>query len=177
MRKFATLATLGLAATVATPALAQEIGAAGPAQGSWELILGGTGRNNSDFDAGSFGINAELGYYLTDEFLVNLRQNVGFSDFGESSWNGATTVAVDYQFDLDAFRPFIGFGVGFLYGDDSNDSFIFGPEAGLKYYVKDETFLYGRVAYQFIVDDVDDADDQSFSDGTFEYVIGIGFNF
>ena len=51
------------------------------------------------------------------------------------------------------------------------------PEAGLKYYVKDETFLYGRVAYQFITEDADDADDQSFDDGTFEYVIGIGFNF
>lgn len=152
----------------------------GPDAGSWELILSGSGTNDNDFDAGSGSVNAELGYYLTEPLSIGIRQQLGLADGDDVdfTWNAATNVFVDYHFDFGAFRPFIGASLGYIYGDEDivEDSFIAGPEAGVKWYVKDETFIYGRVSYDFIFEDSDDADD-ALEDGRFNYVLGIGFNF
>src|SRR5690606_15122652 len=141
-----------------------------------ELILAGSGANDEDFDSGAGSINAELGHYLTDEVVVGLRQGVSFADFGDSAWNGATSIYGQYVFDLDRWRPFLGASLGYLYGDDTEETFIAGPEGGVKYYVKDDTFIYLRGAYEFLFEDADDADD-SFDDGRWVYALGIGFNF
>lgn len=179
-----------LALAVAAPLLAQETATEvtlrneaaldlyGPDGGTdpWELILTGSGSNDNDFDSGGFQINAEIGYYFTPELYVALRQGFGYSDFGDSTWTGSTSGAFDYHFDLDRLRPFVGVSFGGLYGEDVEETFIAGPEAGVKYYVNTDTFLYGRVAYEFLFDDADEADD-AFDDGRFVYVVGIGFNF
>lgn len=150
----------------------------GPDQGQWELILSGTGTNDKDFDNGSGGVNIELGYYLTEDFEAGVRQTLGVAavEDGDDTWNASTAAFVGYHFDLGAVRPFIGASLGYLYGEDVDETFVAGPEAGLKWYVKDETFIYGRVSYDFFFEDSDDADDQ-FDDGRFNYVLGIGFNF
>lgn len=149
----------------------------GPDQGSWELIIGGSGTNDQDFDTGSGNINVELGYYFLEPLEVGVRQQVGMLG-GDDDWNfnGSTAVFADYHFDLGAFRPFIGASIGYLYGENVDETFIAGPEAGLKWYVKDETFIYGRVSYDFFFEDTDDADDAA-EDGRFNYVLGVGFNF
>ena len=180
MRQVWTAGVAAAALLVASVASAQEndLSLYGPQPGDnpWELILTGSGSNDNDFDSGGFNINAELGYYFTPELYVAIRQGIGFSDFGESAWNGSTTGAFDYHFQLDRFRPFVGVSFGGLYGDTTNDTFVAGPEAGVKWYMYEQTFIYGRVAYEFIFDDVDDAD-EGFDDGRFVYVVGIGFNF
>lgn len=173
---------LALIAAIAIPAVAQEEPPVtelyGPSDSNnpWEFILGGSGSNDKDFDTGGFNVNAELGYYFTPELYVAVRQGLGFTDFGDSSWSGSTTGAFDYHFNFDRLRPFVGVGAGFLYGDDVDESFIAGPEFGVKYYVKNDTFLYARGAYEFIFEDTDDAD-EAFDDGRFVYALGIGFNF
>ena len=43
-----------------------------------------------------------------------------------------------------------------IYGDAVEDTWAAGPEAGAKFYVKDETFLFGRAEYQFFFDDDED---------------------
>ena len=171
------LGTTALALTLAaTPAFGQEYeGDYGPIAGNWELILTGSGSNDEDFDNGAFGINAELGYYFTDELEGVIRQGISYSDFGESTVAASTSLALDYHFDLDRFRPFIGGSIGYLYGEDINESFVAGPEAGVKYYVKDDTFIYLRATYEFLFEDADDAD-EAFDDGRFVYALGIGFN-
>src|ERR1041385_1025742 len=78
----------------------------GPQAKDWELTLGGGGSNDRNFDAGSFALNGSLGYYVTKEFEVSLRQGVSYSDFGDSVWNGSTRLALDYNFDLNRFRPY-----------------------------------------------------------------------
>jgi hypothetical protein len=148
----------------------------GPEAGDWEVTLSGTGSNNNDFEGGSGGMSGSIGYFFTEEIELSLRQSLSVVDFGESSSSFSTRVAVDYHFDLDRLRPFIGASFGGVYGDDVNDTFIAGLEGGAKYYVLPKTFLYGLIEYQFFFDDGDDADD-NFDDGQFVYTVGIGFHF
>ena len=143
--------------------------------GTFELTLSGSGSSSEDVDSGSFGIGASLGYFPIDQLEVLVRQTVSYADFNAgTSLNASTAVALDYHFDLDRFQPFIGAGIGYLYGKNTADTGIFGPEAGLKYFVKDDTFIYGLVQYQFFFNNGDEFTD-NFDDGSFVYGIGIGF--
>lgn len=148
----------------------------GPEAGDWELTLGGNGSNDSDFEAGGFGVSGSLGYFFTKAMELSVRQSISFSDFGSSSWNGATRAAFDYHFYLDRIRPFVGANFGGIYGESVNETFAAGLEAGVKWYVKNETFIFGMGEYQWLFDDADSADD-AFDDGQFLYSLGIGFNF
>ena len=154
-----------------------ELSGFGPQEGDWELIISGNGANDKDFDNGTGAATFEVGYYILDELIVGGRQGVGLTA-SEDDWNlsASTSAFIDYQFDLDRWRPFVGVSIGYLYGEDVEETFIAGPEAGVKYYVKPETFIYVRGAYEFLFDSADDADNQ-FDDGRFVYGLGIGFNF
>lgn len=167
-----------LAASLGVLSFGAATVSAAPAEGrQWELLLAGAGSSDNEFDGGGFQLNAQVGYYFTDALQVNVRQSAGYSDFGDSSWNAGTRVGVDYHFDLGADQrvvPFVGVAAGYLYGDATNDTWIAGPEGGVKFYVNDTTFIYGSVAYEFLFDDAEEADD-SFSDGQFVYAVGVGF--
>ena len=173
LRKAFWIPVLGLALLPAASAQAQQYFEAG----TFELTLSGSGSSNEDVDAGSFGIGASFGYFPVDQLEVLVRQTLNYNDanLGGTSVNATTAVAVDYHFDLDRFQPFVGAAVGYFYGDsDVDETFFGGPEAGLKYFVKDDTFIYGLASYQFFFDDFDDAD-EVFDDGSFVYQVGIGF--
>lgn len=171
--------TLAAAALfVATPAFAQEqMGNFLPEEGDWEFVLAGSGSSDEDIEVGDFAADIELGYYLTQDWAVALRQRASYSDTGAgTNWNGATRAAIDWHFGDANLRPFIGATLGYVYGDTTNDTWVAGPEAGIKWYVKDETFILGRVEYQFFFEDSDEIDDR-FDDGSFVYTVGVGFNF
>ena len=164
---------LGLALLPAASAQAQQYFEAG----TFELTLSGSGSSSDDVDAGSFGIGASFGYFPVDQLEVLIRQTLNYNDAnaGGTSVNATTAVALDYHFDLDRFQPFVGVAVGYFYGDsDVDETFFGGPEAGLKYFVKDDTFIYGLASYQFFFDEADDVD-EAFEDGSFVYQVGIGF--
>jgi len=148
-------------------------------QGDKEFTLSGQAGNGPDFNGSTIGVNFSLGYFLTKELEVAVRQNVSFTDLAGSdgsALNGSTRVALDYHFDLGKWQPFVGANIGYVYGDAVNDSFEAAPEAGVKYFVNSTTFIYGQVEYQFFFNQGDDASN-SFSDGQFLYSLGIGFRF
>ena len=148
--------------------------------GTWELTLTGAGASNQDADAGSASLQGSLGYFLIDQLEVLVRQSVGYVDNdnltgGSTSVTASTAVALDYHFDLDRWQPFIGASFGYNYGDSDVDETLFaGPEGGVKYFVKDDTFIYGLVQYQWFFDDAEDIEDNA-EDGSFVYAVGIGF--
>jgi hypothetical protein len=162
------------AAFVTSPAFAQE--GVGPSGGDWELQLAGSGSNDNDFSQSNFSADISLGYYLDRNWMVGVRQDASFSDAGGSNWTGSTRVNADYHFDMGEFRPFLGANIGYVYGDGVNDTWTAAPEGGVKWYVKPETFLFGRAEYQWFFDEGEDADD-TFDDGRFIYTVGVGFNF
>ena len=148
-------------------------------QGDKEFTLSGSGGNDKEFRAGSVNVNASLGYFVTDGFELSIRQSLSYSDAGQhqdSILNGSTRGAADYNFDLGRWRPFLGVNLGYVYGEGVSDTWEAAPEAGLKFFVNDTTFLYGQVEYQFFFRDAGGADD-AFDDGQFVYSLGIGFRF
>ena len=156
-----------LTAALTAPAFAQR----GPDQGDWELTLSGSGSNDRDFDEGEFSITGDLGQYVTPELLLALRQTVSYVSAGDDNFFASTRVAADYHFDLGgALVPFVGGNIGYVYGGRVRDTVAAGPEGGVKYYMRDDAFLFGRVEYQFFFRS-NDLDDRVI------YTIGAGFNF
>jgi hypothetical protein len=167
LRKFWFVAALMLLPTAAANAQFSP--------GDWELTLSGEGRHGPDLNGTDFGVNFTLGYFLTKELEVGVRQSVNYADDTGpgSAWDGTTGVALDYHFDLGRWQPFIGANFGFRYGDVHN-TFEAGPEGGVKYFVNATTFVQLGVQYEFFFDK-DSRAGSAFSDGQFVYALGVGF--
>jgi hypothetical protein len=156
---------LSLAAALALPLAVN----AQPAAQDWEVILSGNGSAESDFDTGQFGTTLSLGYYLTDAFEVGLRQSVDFAS--DDQWRGATRLAVDYNFVMDKLVPFVGANLGYTYQNNNHDdSWGWGLEGGLKYYLQSKAFLFGIGEYQMPFQG------KMFREGSWRFGLGIGMN-
>lgn len=168
--------SLILTASVAA-LLLPTLSAAQPKEGEWELTLTGSGSNNQDFDAGGFGGSGSIGYWLTPGWEVLLRQSLIYANSADESgeYVASTRAAIDYHFDFGRFRPFIGANLGFVFGNEVEETGLAAPEVGAKFYVKEQTFLFTMAEYQFFFEDVSDAD-EAFDDGQFVYSLGIGFS-
>lgn len=143
-------------------------------RGTRELSFAGAGNASSDFDNNTLGLDLSYGWYSSPNLEWSARQSLNFADVGgESLWNGSTRVAMDYHWTGGRVRPFAGAEAGFIYGDGVNDTGIIGPEAGIKYYLKPDTFLFWREEYQVLLDSGGDNNDR-FSNGTFVHTFGIG---
>lgn len=152
--------------------------AVGPVQGEREFTLGGAGTSDEDFDNNVFGAAGSLGWFLSDRSEWGFRQQINYSkSVGTSSvWGGATDVFYDYHFGDGKARPFIGASLGYLYGENTDDSFIAGPEVGVKYYALEKTFIYAKLSYEFLFEDADQINDR-YDDGAVFYGVGVGFNY
>jgi len=140
-------------------------------KGDLEFSLSGRGASDNNVDNTNFAISAGLGYFFTDNLEGELRQSIVFFDTpGDNFWSGSTELAADYHFDLDRFQPLIGASIAYNYGDDITDTWAGGPEAGVKYFINETTFVRALVQYQFFFRD-------SFSDGNFIYGLGLGVRF
>ncbi|MFA7386339.1 MAG: hypothetical protein WCZ87_01620 [Thiohalobacteraceae bacterium] len=158
-------------------AVSAQNGTYGPTAGAREFTLAGSGTNDKDFDHGSWGLSASYGQYMTENLQWVLRQSVNYADTADhDDWVLATRAGLDYHFDLGNWRPFIGANIGYIYGDGVDNTGIAGPELGVKYYVKPETFLYLQTEYQFFFESADDIND-NFDDGAFAHTVGVGLNF
>lgn len=152
-------------------------GTYGPSAGMQEFTMAGTGSNDNDFDHGSWGLAASYGKFIDDNLQWVIRQSVNYADTpGDNSGSASTRIGLDYNFDFGNWRPFIGINVGAVYGDAVENTGIAGPELGIKYYVKPETFIYAQTEYQFFFEDSDEIDD-NFDDGAYAHSFGVGFNF
>src|SRR3569832_2302217 len=91
-------------------------------------------------------------------------------------WNGSTRLAVDYHWNFDRWRPLVGLNLGAINGNNVSDTGIAGPEVGIKYYAKPDTFIYFLEEYQFYFKVSSDVND-NFDNGSFAHIFGVGFNF
>jgi hypothetical protein len=142
--------------------------AQGFTQGDRTLSLGGSGASDNEFVDNSFTFEGELGYFFTDAWEMALRQGLAFNNASGSDdeWAAATRVALDYNFDMGRWWPLVGASLGYIYGDAVSDTWVAGPEAGVRYFVNETTFITGLVEYEFFFDDADEATD-AFDDGRF----------
>ncbi len=160
---------------IATSLLCLSLSATGFAQGFSQgdkvFSLNGVGLSTEDFDDTTFSVSGDLSYFFTDNVSGAVRQTLGFADTerGDSTWNASTRVAADYNWDLGGWWPFVGASIGYVYGDEIDDSWVGGPEAGIRYFVNQTTFILAMIEWEFLLDD-DDGDDSAFI-----YQLGIGF--
>ena len=168
------LKRMTVALTILCLALPAATFAQGFAQGDKELLLNGAGVSDKDFDSTVFSIEGSLGYFFSKSLEVSLRQAVAAThvENAGSSWNAATRVAGDFHFDLGRWWPFVGANVGYIYGEDTTDTWEAGLEGGLKFFVNNTTFVLGMLEYEWFLDS---DDDDGFSDGQWIYILGIGF--
>lgn len=147
--------------------------------GTNEFSVSGAGTSDKNFDNNAFTMNLMFGRYMSEGNLLGVRQlasAVNNQEAEETDWNGSTRLFYDFHFDMDHWKPFLGVSVGYIYGETLEESWIAGPELGLKYYPLTNTFIAAQLEYQFLFDDADEADDQ-FEDGVYIYSLGMGYNF
>lgn len=147
----------------------------GPRSGDWELKLGGGGTTPHNFRSSTYNINFSIGHFVTDHLEIAFRQAVAITDVGGSNIRGASRAAVDWHFGDERFRPFVGGSFGGVYGD-GGDSWLIGPEAGIKWFVHQQTFIFAMGEYQIFFDRIRDFDDNA-RRGDFVFSFGIGFLF
>lgn len=161
-------------ALLAAPLAVQAV----PEAGDRSFTLSGTGASDKNFDGNSFGVAAEVGTYYDEHLLWGVRQSIN-GTAGEDvndAWNGSTRVFADYHFGTSDLRPYVGANIGGIYGKSVKETGSAGIDLGVKYFVKEKTFIAFGAEYQFLFDDGDDIDN-SYDDGAFFYTLGIGFNF
>jgi len=138
-------------------------------QGNWELTLAGQGSNDQDFRTYQASLQGSLGYFLTKEFEVGVRQQISWAD-GGSAWGGSTRGALDYHFDFDRLWPFVGLSAGYSYNEPGDDQWVGGFELGVKYFLNSTTFIEGVAGYDFALC-------QGLDQGGFIYSLALGVKF
>jgi len=176
--KETTMQTKWIAIALMSAALPAGQALAAQDAGDRSFTISGTGASDKDFNATTFGTTAQLGWFLSDPVEVGLRQsyNIFTADNANDAWNGSTAAYLDWNFGKATLVPFLGANIGGIYGDGVKDTGTAGLEGGLKWYVKDKTFIDFAVQYQFLFDNADDIDNR-FDDGAYFYSLGVGFNF
>jgi hypothetical protein len=183
IRRASLFISLLLAATVAATAQTTVSSPSGDITvrraGEREFTIGGAGATNKDFDDSFGGVNFSYGWYTSETNEWVIRQSINYSNpsNGGQAWNGATRIAFDYHIAArGALRPFVGVNAGGVYGDRVRETFAAGLETGAKYYVQPRTFIYAMAEYGWFFRRARNVDN-SFSDGQFNWSVGVGFNF
>ena len=133
-------------------AMVPAMAMATPSTGDREITLSGAGASDNDFDQNGISLQGSWGEYLSPSSLWGVRQSIGISDSEgeETNFDGSTRVFYDYHFGAGNTRPFIGASIGGIYGEQVDESFIAGPEIGIKHWVKEDVFITGMMEYQFL---------------------------
>jgi hypothetical protein len=168
-----------IAATALFALLVPATGMTRPEEGATTLTIFGTGANDRRFDVGTMSVGLEYGRFWTPNLQLGLRQGASFQwvDGADNLWNGATRVFSAYHFvGASPWVPQVGASLGFIYGDNVDNSFTAGLELGFKYYVREQTYIGVLAEYQFVFESPGEFGDQ-FNDGAIFYNLGVGFHF
>lgn len=164
--------TVSALALLALPAIAS----AQFEQGDYSFTLSGFVGAPKDTSGVATGIKTELGYFLTKELQIGIRQDVSFIDNNEdtpgvdsSGWGGRSAAMAAFHFDMGALQPYIAVVAGYEYPEFVEGTPFVAPEVGIKYFVNGTTYLYGNVAYYYTTS----FPTNSFFEGGF----GVGFRF
>lgn len=148
-------------------------------RGVQELTFGGSGGVDRGFNDSFGGATVGYGVYFNNEWQGAIRQSLNYNnpDVGATRWSGSTRVAMDYHFtELGMAMPFVGASFGRVYGDAVHDTWTAGLEAGLKYYVRRQVFVFAMVEYSWFFERGRQLDN-NFDEGQFGWSTGVGFNF
>jgi len=164
---FFTLAALALIATPAHSA---------PVDGDNEVEAAAGFFHAQGSDSGAFNADFHFGHFLTPAWEIGIRQalNYNFVDDARDTWVATTTPFLAYNFRFnDRVIPYLGIGAGAAWNDKDITGTL-GPNAGLKVFLTDQTYLGFRYRYEWFFNALNRADNNA-DHGNHVATIGIGF--
>lgn len=161
------------ASLLVTPAVlaADDVVSTPVAAEAWTVSLGGVGSTVTSGDtATAFGADLSIG--RTGNLLLpvegGIRQGVSYD--GDSTTLGTTKVYLDWTlFTVKTVDVFVGGNAGVTYGN-TKPQWEIAPEAGVRWWLKDDVAVLARAEYPFDLDGWDQKD-------TLRYFLGFQVKF
>jgi hypothetical protein len=147
-----------------------------PGDGASELQVAGGFFHTQGSDNGNLNGDLSYGYYLTPGWEIGLRQalNYTFVDDRRDFWLATTTPFLLYNFRVtNIIVPYLGAFIGAAWNDRDATGTV-GPQAGVKFFVHDTTFVNLGYRYEIFFSKIDTIDNNR-SRGNHVANIGVGF--
>ena len=129
-----------------------------------------------DSDSGALSADVSYGYYLTPGWEIGFRQalNYNFVDDARDAWVATTTPFLNYNFQLtERVIPFLGAFIGAAWNDRDATGTL-GPNAGVKFFLSDQTYLGLKYRYEWFFNSLKRAG-RNADNGNHVFNLGIGF--
>ena len=147
-----------------------------PVGGDSEVLVSGGASHTQGSDSGNFNVDLSYGYYLSPGWEIGFRQalDYNFIDDGSDAWQATTTPFLLYNFRITTVLvPYLGIQGGIVW-NDRDVTGTFGPAAGLKLFVADQTFVNIGYRYNWYFSSFEQARDNR-THGNHVANIGLGF--
>jgi hypothetical protein len=147
-----------------------------PLAGDSEIQISGGASHSQGSDSGNFNADINYGYYLSPGWELGFRQAISYNfvDDGPDAWNATTTPFLHYNFRItNILVPYLGISGGVVW-NDRDVTGTFGPNAGLKLFVADQTFVNIGYRYEWFFKNFEAARDNR-THGNHVANIGLGF--
>lgn len=147
-----------------------------PLAGDSEALISGGASHTQGSDSGNFNADLSYGYYLSPGWEVGFRQalDYNFVDDGRDAWQATTTPFLLYHFRLGrVLVPYLGIQGGIVW-NDRDITGTFGPAAGVKLFVADQTFVNIGYRYNWYFHSFEQARDNR-THGNHVANIGLGY--
>ena len=127
---------------------------------------------------GTFNGDVMYGIYLDDPaWEIGLRQAFNYVQRRRASnfWTATTAPFVNYHIRgvMDGVVPFVGGQLGAVWNDDDFTGTV-GPDAGLKFYMSDSTYMVTRYRYEWFFDKFETIDETAGANHV--VTVGLGYN-
>jgi hypothetical protein len=149
---------------------------AAPTDGASEVQVSAGLFHQQGSDSGNLNADLSYGYYLTPAWQLGFRQalNYNFIDDSRDVWVATTAPFINWHFRLtDIVIPYLGAFIGLAWNDRDATGTI-GPQAGIKFFVHDTTFLNLGYRYEWFFSRFEAVEDNA-SRGNHVFNLGIGF--
>ena len=147
-----------------------------PQAGTNELQVSGGFFHTEDSDSGNLNTDLSYGVYLSPGWQVGFRQalNYNFIDDASDVWIATSAPFLNYHLRItDIIYPYLGAFIGAAWNDDDITGTL-GPQAGVKFFVHEQTFLNLGYRYEWFWNSIRSIDNNK-NNGNHVFNIGVGF--
>jgi hypothetical protein len=167
-----------LCVILATPFPALAVESWGFLEGDWAIAIQAGTRPGAGLEAPCPPLDIALADALRDRLEWGIRHGLYYGEGadGDDTRKTAAHGFVDYHFDHDRWRSFLGANLEFFDDLSAGASWSAGPEGGLTCFLTPTAFVMTLIEYNFTFDDADRVH-EAFNDGRFVYSLGLGLRY
>lgn len=155
-------------------------GYAAQSRGDGEVMVSGTYTHATGSKVGTAAVDLSYGYFTAPALQLGVRQTLSYNfiDDAKDTWLATTAPFANYHFRglsiNDNVQPFVGAFAGAAYNDKRGSGMI-GPQAGIKMFVRDKTFVSTLYRYEWYWNAMRFGDMTDTTRGNNVVTIGVGF--